>query len=183
MNLTKPGLIHIEVSRKSAETVGKLVCQRAKRLSVSGTRIDGLHEAGDKLLKASRRTLSAKNIKIWTLTKTEAKSLFHWSVWCRHWPETQDQFTKKEQSAFDEVLRGLVDSFSKSRGMSIDDAKYMIDLFGQRDAAPARLLEQIPDAGFVHRLKKRVSRIDRILSTEINRLPPFIQSLTFKKYP
>lgn len=104
-SMTTKGYRPLTVTRKEAEIVGRLVAQQAKRLPLVNSPLRWLPSAGDKLLKASRRSRDGKEITLWTLSRDEARSLFHWGVLFFHPQTDPSEITSAECNALKSLIQ------------------------------------------------------------------------------
>ena len=181
--MTKKGCLPLSMTKKEAEILGRLVAQRAKRLPLGHTPLRWLPAAGDKLLKAAHRSRDGKVITLWTLTRDEARSLFHWGACFFHPQINQAELTAAESNAVKSVLQKIASGLMAKTGperLPSADAEYVVEAFDQRESLPSNI--NIPDGSQVRKLRRRIDRTNDLLSRKLNEIPVYLQSLIINKY-
>ena len=146
--MTTKGYRPLTVTRKEPEIVGRLVAQRAKRLPLVNSPLRWLPSAGDKLLKASRRSRDGKEITLWTLSRDEARSLFHWGVLFFHPQTDPSEITSAECNALKSLIQKIANCLMAKPGpkrMPVEDAEWVVGAFEQRESLS--VATSIPDGG------------------------------------
>ncbi len=185
--MTKKGVIKIELPAGSARTVGQLVMDRANRLPLSHTPLRDLPPAGRKLLKAVRRTNDARRtIKLWTMSREEAQSLFNYLALFFH-PQNDNTnlLNPSELEQVREVSLALANALLSKPGrrpLSAADAEYVIA--AHEDALRGTLPEHAfpPDPSQARKMRLRLERERSLGKRVISDIPIYLQALTARKY-
>jgi hypothetical protein len=184
--MTRVGAIRFTVTRRSASIVGKLVSQRAKRIPLGKTPLRKLPTAGDKLLKASRRSGNAPEITLWAFTREEGLALAHWLSFLMH-PQAVEiaRLRKQEERAVRAICLALAERLLAKPGPARqpeDDAQFTVSADDQRSQNTLPVHVEPPDRAYAARLRKRFADYDQLLGTKLNPIPKYIQILIAKKY-